>query len=284
MRAPLRVGILVAVLMGSGCTPAPDKPALDVLHRAEEVLVRDCMARQGFTYEPRPRTPAPDVERFPYVVDDLEWARANGYGRAERRQLEQEASSTASYYGGLPKEQQKAWLAAYHGDRASGLKADLPFGGTVGHSDQGCAARAWQDLYGDMREWFRVSRITDALGQMRVGQTSRDERYVAARKRWQECMSAEGFAAGAPLSFRIQQLEYEGADAEARDRAAAMSEARCAARSELSTVARQLDAANASALEKKYRAEYDTAERLRQAALPRARDVLTRSSDHLVSQ
>jgi hypothetical protein len=276
--------MVVAALFGFGCAPSVEAPNLDVLHQAEEVLVRDCMAQQGFTYWPRPRTPAPDTELFPYVVDDLEWARANGYDRASRDQIEQDASSAARYYGGLPKDRQRAWLAAYHGARAAGLEARLPFGGTVGHSDDGCAARAWQELYGDMRQWFRVERITDALGEMRVRQTLQDARYVAAKKRWRECMSAEGFSAEAPLSFRAQQLEYEGADGEARDRAAATAEARCAASSGLSEVARQLDAANAATLEKRYQADYATAERLRETALPKARAVLAESTDPPVSR
>ena len=233
------------------------------------------MARQGFTYWPSPRTHAPDTERFPYVVDDLKWAQVNGYGRAQRRELEREASSAARYYRSLPQARQRAWLAAYHGDRPSGLEAQLPFGGRVRHSEKGCAAGAWQELYGDMRKWFRVSRFTEAVGEMRVGQTLQDARYVAAKKRWQECMAAEGFSAEAPLDFRKQQLEYQGADGEARDRAAATSEAKCAVRSGLSEVARQLDAANAATLEKRYQSEYGTAERLREIALPKARVVLT---------
>jgi hypothetical protein len=247
---------------------------LDVLHQAEEILVRDCMARQGFTYWPQPRTHAPDTERFPYVVDDLQWAQANGYGRAERQELERQASSATRYYRSLPQDRQQAWLAAYHGDRPSGLEAPLPFAGKVRHSEKGCAAQAWQELYGDMRQWFRVSRFTEAVGEMRVGQTLQDARYVAARKRWQECMAAEGFSAEAPLSFRKQQLEYQGADGEARDRAAATSEAKCAMRSGLSQVARQVDAADAATLEKRYQSEYGAAERLRDAALPKALSLL----------
>jgi len=286
MRAPLCAGrasavggILAAGLLGltsvSGCTPAStathELPDLDVLHQAEEILVRNCMARHGFTYQPQPRTTTPDLERFPYVVDDLEWARANGYGRAERRELAREASR---HYRGLPPAQQRAWRAAYHGDRPSGLEAQLPSGGRIRHSDRGCAARAWQELYGDMRQWFRVRTITAAVGGMRVRQTLQDARYVAARKRWQQCMDAEGFRAEAPLALRKQQLGYQGADGEARDRAAATSEAKCAVRSGLSEDARQLDAANAAALENRYQAEYGTAARLRKLALPKARAVL----------
>ncbi|MEV7010923.1 hypothetical protein [Streptosporangium sp. NPDC051022] len=293
---PPVAAVLLGMALASGCAgataggppPAPPPPLsvplpspalsgggavsdVDLLYQAEQILVRDCMARQGLTYRPTPRTPVPDMERFPYVVDDLEWAQANGYGRAARRKAEQSTTAAANYYRGLPPARQRAWLIAFHGERGPGLEAQMPTGGKVGHSDKGCAAQAWQELYGDMRQWYRVSRVTQTLDSMRVAQTQQNPRYVAARERWRECMRSEGFSVPAPVALRGRQLAYRGADAEARDRKAATAEAKCALSSGLSKAAHELDAANGAALRRRYRSEFDTAERLRTAALPRAR-------------
>jgi uncharacterized protein YjhX (UPF0386 family) len=87
-------------------------------------------------------------------------------------------------------------------------------------------------------------------------------------------MSAEGFSAPAPLTLRNRRLASDGKDAEELDRRTALAEVRCAARSGLSKTARDLDAANAALLKKRFRSEYETAERLRTTALPKARALL----------
>ncbi|MDF5751250.1 hypothetical protein [Spongiactinospora sp. TRM90649] len=244
---------------------------LDLLHQAEQILVRDCMARRNLEYRPIPRTQVPDMESFPYVVDDVKWAQRNGYGRAERQALDKAAGSSTRYYRTFSGAQRQTWLIAYHGDRSSPLTARLPTGGTIGHSGNGCAAQAWQELYGDKRQWFRAARITQTLDNLRVTQTQGDPEYRAALERWQKCMSGEGFSAPTPLALRSRSLAYRGKDAEARDIRAATAEARCAASSGLSRTAHELDAANAAALDQRNRAEFETAERLRASALPKAR-------------
>ncbi|AQZ62471.1 hypothetical protein BKM31_14270 [[Actinomadura] parvosata subsp. kistnae] len=248
-----------------------------ILHQAEQVLIGACMSGRNLRYWPEPESRTPDMDRFPYVVDDEEWARENGYGRAARKELERAAAPSRDYFHGLPEERRRAWLTAYHGDRAAVIEAELPVGGTVGHSANGCVAQAWQELYGDKARWFRASRVTRTLIQMRVGRTQAAPAYVAARQRWSACMKAAGITADTPLALRRQRLADQEAGAEARDRLVATAEARCAGSSGLSRTARDLDAANASALEAQYPAEYRNARDLREAALPRARALIRKT-------
>ncbi|GAA3468734.1 hypothetical protein GCM10018965_032870 [Nonomuraea roseola] len=215
------------------------------------------------------------MELFPYVVDDVEWARENGYGRARREELGRAAAPSENYFRGLPEDRRQAWLTAFHGDRAAALEAELPIGGVVGHSANGCAAQAWQELYGDKGRWFRASRVIQTLDNMRIGQTQADPAYRAALKRWSECMSRTGFAATTPLALRKQRLAQQGADAESHDKNAATAEARCAVDTGLSKTARDLDAANAAALKKRYPREFESAARLRESALPKARALVS---------
>src|SRR4051794_25468603 len=47
----------------------------ELLYTAEQLLIKACMRRAGFTYHPAPRNPVPGYRDFPYVVDDVDWAR-----------------------------------------------------------------------------------------------------------------------------------------------------------------------------------------------------------------
>ncbi|MER6578687.1 hypothetical protein [Nonomuraea sp. NPDC001023] len=269
---------LIGLAVLGGCAVAPVAPVEpDVLQQAEQVLIGACMSGRGLRYWPEPKSRTPDMDRFPFVVDDEEWARNNGYGRAARKELEKAAVPAQNYFRGLPEGKRRAWLTAYHGDRSAVLEAALPVGGTVGHSAGGCVAQAWQELYGDKARWFRASRVTQTLVQMRIGRTQADPAYGAARQRWSACMKAAGFTADTPLALRRERLADQEGGAEDRDRRAATAEARCAASSGLSRTARDLDQANAAALEARYPAEYRNARSLREAALPRARALIRKS-------
>ncbi|GAA3311250.1 hypothetical protein GCM10020219_018560 [Nonomuraea dietziae] len=265
--------VLLGAAALSGCAGAPVET--DVLHRAEQILIGSCMARQNLKYWPQPKSWTPDMDLFPYVVDDVEWARENGYGRTRRQELGKTAAPSEKYFRALPEDRRRAWLTTFHGDRAAALEAELPIGGTVGHSANGCAAQAWQELYGDKGRWFKASRVIQTLGNMRIGQTQADPAYRAALKRWSECMSRTGFSAATPLALRKQLLAQQGADAESNDKKAATAEARCAMETGLSKTARDLDAANAEALKKRYPEEFENAARLRESALPKARALVS---------
>ncbi|ELP69722.1 hypothetical protein STRTUCAR8_09058 [Streptomyces turgidiscabies Car8] len=52
----------------------------ETLALAEQLLIKECMEKQGHEYWVEPLRPDDVSTRFPYVVDDPAWARAHGYG------------------------------------------------------------------------------------------------------------------------------------------------------------------------------------------------------------
>jgi hypothetical protein len=61
-------------------TATATAPERSLLHRAEQELLRSCMAAAGFRFRPVPENPLPEARDFPYVVDDVRWAQRYGYG------------------------------------------------------------------------------------------------------------------------------------------------------------------------------------------------------------
>jgi hypothetical protein len=218
------------------------------------------------------------LKRFPYVVDDIGWARRHGYGRDIQRRLDKAAASNPNqtYFTGLSEQQKIRARVALNGDQAQGwLEAEPPMGGTLRHSDDGCTVEAWRRLYGDVAAWFRASSVVMNLDGMQVGHVVQDARYKAKLQSWRECMKARGHTVEGPGKLRDRVLAYRGPDALERDRRAAVNEAECAHVSGLARTAHALDRSYAAALRRQYGSDYETVERLRRAALPAARAIVS---------
>lgn len=254
----------------------PTTAELETLHRAEQLLIRTCMKQQGFLYWPVPRLPAPDFRDFPYVVDDIAWAKVHGYGRDIEQRLDQEepASPRARYYRSLPPQRQQAMGIALNGPASTGLEARSPLGGTLNHSDQGCTVASWRRLYGDVQTWYRSSETVSNLFGMRTGRVTADPAYQASVAAWSRCMNKRGYIATDPQELRATQLGKHGPDAERQDVPTATAEAECARSTGLTTTAHTLDRRTADALRTQYRAAFDAMWRMQTAALPTARSVV----------
>ncbi|MGW2619457.1 hypothetical protein [Streptomyces sp. NPDC001500] len=268
---------------GPGQSPPrrPTTAELDVLHRAEQSLIRACMARKGFRYWPAPRLPAPDYREFPYGVDDETWAARHGYGRDIEERLARTWSTSAGkrYLDSLPKARYRAYGDALYGPSSGGrrLTARPPMGGTLSHSEKGCVADSWRGLYGDVRAWYRSIQVVNGLPGLRVGRVAEDPAFRAALVTWRDCMKRRGHTAENPPALRDARLRDTGPGAQAKDVGTAVDEARCGRSSGLSATAKRLDRHYADVLYGEYRTAYDTARRLQSAALPRARDAAGRS-------
>ncbi|WP_217238452.1 hypothetical protein [Streptomyces sp. AC555_RSS877] len=283
--------VAAAVLTGGGDGSAAQPPQvghdrlreatsaeLDVLHRAEQLLTRGCMAERGFAYWPVPRIPAPDYRTFPYVVDDEKWAARHGYGRDIQKRLDEQDrdSPSARYLHGLAKERYQAWGVALDGpssDRTA-LRAEVPMGGTFSRSDQGCVVDAWRTLYGDIRAWYRSTRMVDNLPGFRIGRVSEDPAFRKAVRSWSGCMGRHAISAGTPAALRGERLADKGPGAQSEDIRVATAEARCAHTSGLAATAARLDQKYADELYDEHSKAFDTVRRLQQAALPKARDIV----------
>ncbi|MER5890062.1 hypothetical protein ABT160_40085 [Streptomyces sp. NPDC001941] len=273
---------------GPGTTPRADGPAVrpttaeaDLLHRAEQLLVRDCMRRAGFRYWPTPPRPGSGYRDFPYGIDDPAWAARHGYGRDVVRLLDraEAASPQRRYLDGIGEQRRRAYGTALNGPAPQGLSMTGPLGGTLTRSDQGCVTESWRRLYGDAQEFFRGNETLRQLQSLRTGRVLADPNYLAAAKRWSACVAGSGQTAPNPSALRAGRLALDEPDAEARDVAAATAEARCARSTGLATTARAVERARTAELEARYGPDLRRLWGLQASALPRARDVVARDVD-----
>ncbi|MBB5857561.1 hypothetical protein ACFQ05_18305 [Amycolatopsis umgeniensis] len=267
--------VCLVPLAVTGCAAAPELRALTgreeaELHDAEQFLVRDCMARHGFrlwitTYDRRA-----EPERFPYVIDDIDWASRHGYGTELRRNADARADSNKVYFDGLPAEGRKAAVAALNGTGPGRVETVPPAGGLLSRYDNGCTSQTWRELYGDLAAWYRASKIAEALPGLWRGRVVTDPAFTAAVARWSGCMKEAGLPYESPAAARAAISAPDagaGGDGEIRT---AVAEATCAGRTGLAATARELDRSRQADVRAEYREGLETRLRLQLAALPRA--------------
>ncbi|MEU1761822.1 hypothetical protein ACFYON_25755 [Micromonospora sp. NPDC005686] len=272
-----------AALPPGPSAPALSAPPADLLYAAEQVLIRDCMQRRGFRYWPVPRQPVPELREFPYVLDDVPYARRHGYGGALERRLQEAmaADPNARYVRDLPPERGAAAVRAVNGDpgEPDALRATLPAGGVVRRSSHSCTSEAERQLYRDLPGWYRVTRITDNLAGLRVGRVLADPRYADGVRAWRRCMRAAGHDVADPASARASAPEPTSGSGTSGsvtpgEIRLAVAEATCATRTGLGRLARRLDAEHRRAIDGRFHTEVAERLRLEAAALPLARAVL----------
>ncbi|MGC4812737.1 hypothetical protein ACLQ29_19615 [Micromonospora sp. DT228] len=255
--------------------PAPARPVTaeerQLLSHAESLLTRDCMTRAGFQMWLDASPPADELRTFPYIVDDLAWARRHGFGldlvdAVDARRL---ADPNQRYVSGLSPERRGALLAALNGPRPEGLEARLPSGGVMRRSAEGCTSEAQRQLYGDLTEWYRANKVVADLTYLRQRRVLADPAWTAALRPWARCLRQQGYAADSPQRLR----ESVGDRDRAAEIAAAVAEARCAEDGLAATV-RELDARHGDELAAAYHQDVATRNRLEHEAIPRARAVV----------
>ncbi|WP_329033949.1 hypothetical protein OHT61_00370 [Streptomyces sp. NBC_00178] len=245
-----------------------------MLAQAEKILTRDCMRRAGFSFWVTPELPVPVERLFPYVIDDEQWAAANGYGRGVRERRDELArrDPNRSYFEGLTKAGKAAAVTALNGTTAEGLEADIPGMGKVRHSDEGCASDAQRMLYADLHAWYRAKKVTDALHRSAMAVAAGDPELVPSTRQWAICMREEGHPYDMPQEARDRFARRP----EAGEFATARAEAACAQTSGLAAAVRKVSRAHQEELESHHRAEVEDRRVLERAALSRARDIVRR--------
>ncbi len=264
---------------GPSLAPLPGSDD-DVLHAAEQIALRDCMARAGFEYQITPPPAVPDQREFPYVIDDVAWARKHGYGSDIQRQLDSIGNNDPNqkYFHGLPEDRRTAALAAANGAKPIGLTAKDPDGIVSTRSDQGCHAEVYRELYGDAQAWFQASTTVNALNGVRVERVTADPKFAAALGPWSACMHTAGYDFKSPTDLRASLPAPDQPLPFADEQRMAVAEATCANDSKLAAVAKELDAHYDAELHQEYRGALDTRRRMQQAALPHARDLVRSGS------
>jgi hypothetical protein len=287
--------LTASVLLLTGCgtsqTPARPEPATAltsdekaVLHRAEERLIHRCMQEHGWRYTEVP-PPVPASERtgddrsFPYLVDDVAWAKKYGYGALFSAAAEANTQVTGPT-DGLSSRQVAEWTRTLYGTGRQ-VSLDLPSGGRLSTSDRGCLAAARKVLYGDLVPWFRAKRTTDDIEVLVRRRVRDDRRYDTAMTSWRRCARVHGHDVRSPGELRDTIFRRPGSGSaptsQAREISTAVVEATCAQTSGLSRAVRQLEAHWRPKVRGEFRTELDELARLERAALPEARSVLRRS-------
>ncbi|MGC8917848.1 hypothetical protein [Streptomyces griseoaurantiacus] len=291
--ALLTAGLLATTATGcAGGTSAPDPAARAggsaahraagdpqrTLHLAEQLLVRTCMKKRGHEYWVEPPPPKDLAARFPLVVDDPAWARAHGYGTdlRPRREAEVRADPNQKYFRSASAANRSDLVRDLNGPEPRGLSARLPNGMRVTHSDRGCQAAAQRELYGDLKAWFRATRVTGALDGMRLGLVTADKRYRTALAPWARCMRGKGHPYADPAASRAAATRADRRWPHAKEVRLASAEAACAASSGLADVARALNTEYRVELGRRHPRETADLARLRREALPRARAIVAR--------
>ncbi|NEA31709.1 hypothetical protein [Streptomyces sp. SID13031] len=275
----LAVGVLVAYRTGEATgvqtAPAVGAQGKALLRSAEERLVHECMSAAGFQYFERPPATKSDQRDFPYVVDDVAWAAANGYGRPE--QTAPPVDPAARYFAGLPKEQQNAWRKTLVGSGKQ-ISVELAPGRRLSASDKGCIASARRTLYGDLVGWFKARRLTDNLDFLVQDKVRDDQRYVTAMADWAGCVKGRGYDAADPGALReVVAKRNEGRAASvvrAAEVEATVAEATCANSTSLTRTLRSIEPGYRAAAIAEHQRELADLNVLEQAAVPRAKAAL----------
>ncbi|MEV0459567.1 hypothetical protein [Catellatospora methionotrophica] len=273
---------IVAVTSQGAAAPRPQGVVpgdqAELLHAAEQILIGQCLDDRGFSYWPQPRNPVPELRDFPYVLDDVDWARRHGFGSELQRRFDepQPGDPYSGYLRGLSPARRSAFLMALNGKPGGSgdLVAKLPNGMEVKRSDTSCVSLAEQRLYGDVRAWYQAKRVTDGLGGARVGLVTADPAYTVALHAWSACMRGRGFAYATPDDARAAVPDSTTPGAFAREVEIAVAEATCAVDSGMAATVASLDRHYAEVVTREQQSAVDTRARLATAALPRAREIV----------
>ncbi|MFE5753405.1 hypothetical protein ACFQ7I_06770 [Streptomyces massasporeus] len=246
----------------------------EVLAQAEKILTRDCMRREGFSFWVTPELPEPLERRFPYVIDDKQWATANGYGRGirERREASARNDPNRRYFDRLSTDRKAAAITALNGPTPEGLEADVPGMGRIRHSDKGCVSYAQRELYTDLRAWYRAKKVTDALDRTAMVAVVGDPKLLPATRQWATCMHERGLPYDMPQKTR----EHFALRPEAGEFATAQAEAVCARSTGLAATLRELSRAHRQRMDSRHPTEVKNRALLEYKALSRARDIVRR--------
>jgi hypothetical protein len=250
-----------------------------LLYDAEQRLIQDCMHRHGFSYwiTPMVKSQEHSVLQFPYVVDDVAWARRNGFGGGTASTAQPDPN-WRYFYMTLPISLRADYMTALSGAEGSpGIQVTLPNGIALGHSKSGCMAAADAELYGNYVAWFEAVNFVDSLEPLSQIQALNDPKYALAVRHWSQCIHAYGYAYPTPSSLAHAFNASPGPHSRATGRAsinAAVAEARCAIRTGLANTARRLANSYFSTILEKYSKEVQAYRRLQLAAIPRAHKIM----------
>ncbi|MGW3567810.1 hypothetical protein ACWDSL_28820 [Streptomyces sp. NPDC000941] len=303
LSVPVCLGTLIVAVAMTGCTAVatgepsqprktgartPGRELTDAeqvrVERAEEILVKKCMEREGFTYWVGRVPSVPERQSYSYVLDDVGWAEKYGYGTRLQQEAEEARLNdrNIAYENALPKAERIRYSKALDGRPSSDvLSAELPGGGTIETPRSGCRADAKGRLYGDFPAWFRVEKTATNLTSLYVPDLVKDKRFLGAVETWSRCMRKEGHDYADPSELR-QELPaltkgLSPAKAHTTEVELAVVEATCATETSLGNTLRTLENEYRDKKLKRYRDDIAVHQRMGLAALARAEHIASAS-------
>ncbi|WP_257004142.1 hypothetical protein [Streptomyces sp. SA15] len=252
-----------------------------VVERAEETLVRECMAAKGFKYWVWRIASVDERRSYAYVLDDVAWVKKHGYGGRLVKAAEKAraADPNAAYYNKFPRTERIRYTRAMEGMPSDTISAELPGGARIEAPASGCQAEAKAELYGGYETWFRVSTAAENLTSLFVPALTADKRFVNAEKAWSSCMREAGHDYRSPGQLReeLPALTKGLSDVKAHavEVALATDEAVCASSGEsgLADTARGLEREYREQKLKRYADAVATYRQMQRTALAHAEDI-----------
>lgn len=173
---------------------------------ADSLLVRACMEKAGFSWY-APVTPLrPDPLRRRYGVIDPEVAQLYGYHP--------------------PPDEISARIAGRRLEILKNPEADKAYHGPEKNRQQGCAARAGQELSPRVEEI--TNTLADRLSWQSLEASAKRPEVVAAHRAWQKCMSARGYHYATPDDAILDKAwNLESSVIGEKERAVAVADVAC---------------------------------------------------------
>lgn len=186
------------------------------LQDIENRLVRRCLTEQGFRiFPPEPPPSNKSGDRRQLVSPDPADAARIGYGLDPRRQIKQEGGTDGSdYYNGTTDEYKARLTRAEYGPEEDTVSFITPDGGTkVSTPRSGCLGHVRTRLYGDVKEYLRLSFTANNLvGQNESAKVKDDVKLADTIGRWRKCVDEAGYPgtqSTAEMRDKARRL-YEG--------------------------------------------------------------------------
>lgn len=247
------------------------------LYDAEQELIKSCMQRKGFKIWVTKYAKLPHDPQFPYVLDNVAWAKAHGYGSDQRKLVEAVRTNdpNTKYFNSLSAEERTAATAAFNGSMTSPrIVVTTPDGMSVSHSNEGCMAEAEQELYGDFAAWYREKKVVESLTPLWAQRVLNDPEFVRAVSEWARCMRNAGYDYTTPENARSGALSRDNPMGHTGETSTAVAEATCANKTPLSQTSRRLDRRYRTLVYGQYQSDVSRYQQLQLSALSRIRTAI----------
>ncbi|MFF4989573.1 hypothetical protein ACFY19_20440 [Streptosporangium saharense] len=259
----------------------------EILTKALQVKIARCMAMHNFTYHISKTSPKRRGEehwggqfQMDLTNDDVEKSKREGYGLYQEAAGQTTPKDPNTYVNSLPPSRQQAWNRAMVGD-GHRAEATLPGITKVGIPAGGCIGEAYNQLYGDLQTYIRVSGVMNGLGIPLKGRWGKDPQVLAASEPWRQCMKSKGLpfkewkdaVEAAAKIYEDNKLSRQQAHPE--EIRIATADAECSVQTGKSTVERARFTYYQQQLLKEWEPQIGQYKQIREAALVKARAELS---------